>query len=271
MKALAARGVMCKTINAGIGGTNSVYGAYRVGAHVLANKPDLLIVEFAVNDDGNAEALDGMEGIVRQALGRTRGWPSSSFTLPPAAYEAKYYSQGFVPPAVQAHHRVAQHYGIGKVHAGPAVSRQIVEGKATVRTFFPDGTHPSDLGHALYATLLSEAVVPALDLPAPADTPPPACLGSGRYEFARPRPIAPKSPPDGWQSTTKQWNWHGVEIWKCDQAGQPLHSRCAATKCNSIFVGALKFRVSSPQRGRKDTTTQRMRRHAVSGFRAIGR
>ena len=39
-----------KQINAGIGGTGSSLGVYRINEQVLAHKPDLVFVEFAVND-----------------------------------------------------------------------------------------------------------------------------------------------------------------------------------------------------------------------------
>ena len=55
-------------INAAIGGTGSDLGVFRLDADVLAHKPDLVFVEFAVNDAG-ARPLNirrSMEGIVRQ-------------------------------------------------------------------------------------------------------------------------------------------------------------------------------------------------------------
>ena len=39
-------------INAGIGATDSDYGCLRVQRDVLSQNPDLVIVEFAVNDIG---------------------------------------------------------------------------------------------------------------------------------------------------------------------------------------------------------------------------
>lgn len=56
-------------INAGIGGTGSDLGVYRLERDVLAKKPDLLVVEYAVNDGGTAadEIGRSMEGIVRKA------------------------------------------------------------------------------------------------------------------------------------------------------------------------------------------------------------
>src|SRR6478672_2832180 len=39
-----------KQINAGIGGTGSSLGVYRINEQVLQNNPDLVFIEFAVND-----------------------------------------------------------------------------------------------------------------------------------------------------------------------------------------------------------------------------
>jgi hypothetical protein len=59
-------------INAGVGGTNSTFGAFRLQEDAFKNGPvDLLFLEFAVNDDGEPTAdsrrLRAMEGIVRHA------------------------------------------------------------------------------------------------------------------------------------------------------------------------------------------------------------
>ena len=59
-------------INAGVGGTNSSYGAFRFEEDVLGKGPvDLLFLEFAVNDDGEQSADNrygrAMEGIIRHA------------------------------------------------------------------------------------------------------------------------------------------------------------------------------------------------------------
>src|ERR1700710_2960325 len=55
-----------RLVNAGAGGTGSMYGALRADKDLLFAKPDLVVIEFAVNDyytDGEA-----YEGLVRQIL-----------------------------------------------------------------------------------------------------------------------------------------------------------------------------------------------------------
>ncbi len=55
-------------INAAIGGTGSDLGVYRLKQDVLDHKPDLMFVEFAVNDGATEpeQIYRSMEGIVRQ-------------------------------------------------------------------------------------------------------------------------------------------------------------------------------------------------------------
>lgn len=57
-----------REINAGLGGTGSELGAFRLERDVLSHKPDLVFVEFGVNDCGvkNESIIRSMEGIVRQ-------------------------------------------------------------------------------------------------------------------------------------------------------------------------------------------------------------
>ncbi|MBB3131029.1 lysophospholipase L1-like esterase [Paenibacillus rhizosphaerae] len=61
-------------INAGVGGTDSTFGAHRLQEHVLEHGPvDLLFVEFSVNDGTDrSESIRGMEGIVRGCKRRSR-------------------------------------------------------------------------------------------------------------------------------------------------------------------------------------------------------
>ena len=63
-------------INAAIGGTGSDLGVFRLRHDVLEHKPDLLFVEFAVNDGGAPplQIYRCMEGIVRQT------WKNDSTT-----------------------------------------------------------------------------------------------------------------------------------------------------------------------------------------------
>ena len=57
-------------VNAAIGGTGSDLGAFRCANDLLTKDPDLVFIEFAVNDGGTPElrVKRSMEGVVRQIL-----------------------------------------------------------------------------------------------------------------------------------------------------------------------------------------------------------
>ena len=55
--------------NAGIGGTNSDYGAARLDAHVLKHDPDIVFIEYSVNDYSASDYYkQSMESLVRRCL-----------------------------------------------------------------------------------------------------------------------------------------------------------------------------------------------------------
>lgn len=116
-KMIRARFPRCKFnfINAGISSTCSNTGAFRIGRDVFAkDTPDLLFIEFAVNDnqDGHlkpAETIRAMEGMVRQALARN---PQMDIVFLYSANEShnESYRNGKTPAEIRAMEKVAKYY-----------------------------------------------------------------------------------------------------------------------------------------------------------------
>lgn len=246
------RGGSAESLNVGIGGTGSIYGAYRIGSQLLVNKPDILIVEFAVNDCSGKreealarkkEIVDGMEGIVRQALKQNPKIGIVFLYTSAATFQEEYYSKGLATPSVETHHSVALHYGIAEAITGPQIDKGLKDGTFNLKAFFPDGTHPSDIGHDLYAKALTSAILPGLDQPVPASVKAlPPLLGSGKYENARLDPIVPAGSSEGWASNKKQWNWNGVEIWTSDVADKPISFIPKGEGIQLIYMGKIKVK-----------------------------
>ena len=57
-----------RLVNAGIGATASDYGALRAQRDLLSARPDLIVLEFGVNDNPTIEYARNYEGILRQIL-----------------------------------------------------------------------------------------------------------------------------------------------------------------------------------------------------------
>lgn len=142
-----------RCINAGVGGTTSTFGAHRLQEHVLREGPvDLLFVEFSVNDgEDREESIRGMEGIVRQCR---RLSPQTELVFVYTAADKNL--TGYKPFNIAVHEEVAAYYGIPSIDCAAKVYTMIHTGELDWRKFAPDGYHPLDAGHALYAALVQE-------------------------------------------------------------------------------------------------------------------
>ncbi|MFF2909010.1 SGNH/GDSL hydrolase family protein [Paenibacillus sp. NPDC057934] len=146
-------------INAGVGGTTSTLGAHRLQEHVLRHgRIDLLFVEFSVNDGSDREeSIRGMEGIVRQC-GRLS--PDTDICFLYTAAEKNL--SGSQPFNIAVHEEVAAHYHLPSVNFAARVYEQTQTGEMEWTDLAPDGYHPNDDGHALYAFFLREFLDRAL-------------------------------------------------------------------------------------------------------------
>ncbi|TLD72208.1 SGNH/GDSL hydrolase family protein [Phragmitibacter flavus] len=138
--------------NAAIGGTGSWLGAFRCWNDVGYYRPDLVIVEFAVNDGGLPEdqVVASMEGIVRQLRSKTPSKPDILFVYTLVAGHLEDFKNGKLPPTMQYHEKVAEHYGIPSVIMAKPAAEHILSGKMTIEAFAKDNVHPTDAGYALY-------------------------------------------------------------------------------------------------------------------------
>lgn len=142
-------------INAAIGGTGSDLGAFRSQRDVLNHKPDLVCVEFAVNDGGTPEAMidRAMEGIVRQ-IRRADPRTDICFVYTFVEGQLPEFAAGRLTRAVQRDEAVAAHYGIPSVNMAVPAARQLLAGTLTKEAFSKDGVHPTDTGYRIYADAL---------------------------------------------------------------------------------------------------------------------
>jgi hypothetical protein len=142
-------------VNAAIGGTGSDLGAFRAGRDVLSRRPDLVFVEFAVNDGGAPDATvdRSMEGIVRQVR---RADPAADlcFVYTFVTDWLPDLGAGRLHPSVQRDEIVAAHYGIPSVNVALPAARKLLAGTMTREEFSKDGVHPTDAGHRIYADTL---------------------------------------------------------------------------------------------------------------------
>ncbi len=153
-------------INAAIGGTGSDFGVFRMNDHVLKFKPDLVFVEFAVNDSNTPpeKITRSMEGIVRQIWQHD---PHTDicfvYTIEEQSVEALLKGQS--RQSVETMEAVAGKYQVPCINFGCEVVRMvkdkqlIMKGPAKelngVKVFSSDGVHPfTETGHTIYNNVL---------------------------------------------------------------------------------------------------------------------
>lgn len=207
-------------VNAGIGGTGSNLGVFRMNDDVLSHHPDLIFVEFAVNDSSGESItiLKTMEGIVRQAW---KADPKTDLCFI-YTYQEKQQSDlesGVFHRAAGLHDQLAEYYGIPAISVALPISQLISQHKMIPRPprdaknaempvpegvllFSRDGVHPCDPAAAVYADTIEQAM-PALETadhagPHPLPTP----FVADNWEGAKNLPIEARMLQGEWREVT---------------------------------------------------------------------
>lgn len=191
-------------IFAAVSGTGSPLGVARLQRDVLAHRPDLLFVEFAVNDGGldPARIERAMEGIVRQTWAQ---FPECDiiFVYTIARGMLPDYTAGRMNRSATAMERVAAHYGIPSIAFGFEVARRVAAGEWVFSAdksvglkdaegrgvFSHDGTHPNELGHELYTEIVARHWPAIAQAARPAPHEPGAALRADNWGRAGIKPV----------------------------------------------------------------------------------
>ena len=135
-------------VNAGSRGTGSDFGAQRLRADVLVHNPDIVIVEFSVNDwlrnATEQDAVSNMESIVRQC----RAWPTRPVVL---------FLETIMPDGSNTeawHTKVARRYNIPVVSMRAGLWPELEAGRLATTDLWADEWHPNNRGHAYLAEFL---------------------------------------------------------------------------------------------------------------------
>ncbi|WP_066631073.1 SGNH/GDSL hydrolase family protein [Labilibacter marinus] len=149
-------------INAAIGGTGPDYGACRIDNHLLVHKPDMVFIEYRVNN-GGAYKGRALEGLIPQI------WKQNPNTEICIVYTI---SKGMIADIQKGNQTnagkfmepVANHYGITSIEFGLEVVKLLNDDKLVFQKgdapaegkvlFSKDGTHPLEAGHDIYRDVL---------------------------------------------------------------------------------------------------------------------
>lgn len=128
-------------VNAGISGTPSVLGITRLEQDVLSREPDIVFVEFAVNDSNQMPYRIVYESMVRKLL--------MSDTQPAVILLFTFMDSGY---SCQPHmQQVGKQYDLAMISVKDAVQPQITLKNMTWSDYSSDYTHPNTAAHAFIA------------------------------------------------------------------------------------------------------------------------
>jgi lysophospholipase L1-like esterase len=215
-------------INAGVGGTNSRFGCSRVHDDLLAHDPDLVVVEFAVNDDPSDTftTMAAMEGIVRQCL--------QAPDVPVIMLFLMNRSGDTVDQDL--HSRVGMQYGLPLISYRNECWPLVAAGIIPLDSLFADAIHPNNRGHQLLAFLLFSFLVNTMrgntpDNPIPVAQP----LITDLYQYASIQRVddtcVSTAADAGWTPIVKEYSRTGY--WTV-HAGD---SMCLSTSVRELTVG----------------------------------
>ncbi len=132
-------------INAGIGATTSQFGVARVESDLLRYEPDVVFLEYSVNDTNNEFFKETFEGAVRKIL---------SAKSKPALFMFNNVQYNDGVNAEEVHNEIGRAYGLPIVTMKASIYEEILAGRIMAPDITPDNLHPNDKGHRMVADVI---------------------------------------------------------------------------------------------------------------------
>lgn len=132
-------------VNAGIGGTNSYLGVHRVDEQLLSYDPDVVIVEFSVNDTDKMINKFSYDSLVRKILSH-----SSNPTV-----MLLFTTMEDGTSLQDVHKEIGTAYDLPMISYHDAVYPEVAAGTLNWKDISPDNIHPNDAGHSIIGQILS--------------------------------------------------------------------------------------------------------------------
>jgi len=268
-----------REINAAIGGTPSGLGVFRLDQDVLRHKPDLVFVEFAVNDGGTrpADIWRAMEGIVRQIWARDATIDICFvYTIHTRSMPADYV-KGLCPRSTSAMELLADHYGIPSIDVGLRIVQLHEAGSLLYKAqtdpkthkrlpapagkilFANDDCHPRPEGHKIYTEVISEAITSMASIGRPGPHAMPKPFIADHWQAAKIVPLSPGMLSAGWKKLPtdkglgRRFARYMPALWEATQPGEKITFRFRGSK-------VLLYDILGPDGGQAILTVDGQRR-----------
>lgn len=143
-------------VNAGLSGTPSILGNVRLERDILAHKPDICFVEFAVNDGMEASYKNAYESLVRTLLAQEN---DIAVVLLFTVIESGHTCQPHMS-------EIGNNYKLPMISEPDSLGVEFAEGRMTWQDYSDDESHPNQRGHEIVRDFVAhyyETVMETLD------------------------------------------------------------------------------------------------------------
>lgn len=143
-----ANGANVGFINAGMGGTPSALGIIRYDRDVTSYgriKPDIVFIEFAVNDYEEATKGIAYESLIRKVLKEAN---QPAIILLFSVFQSRWNLQDLYIP-------IGNYYKLPMISIKDAVVPELEAGQISDEEFFADIYHPTDYGHKIMSDCIA--------------------------------------------------------------------------------------------------------------------
>lgn len=137
--------------NAGMSATGSSLAVFRLNRDVIAHQPDIVFLEFAVNDGGMSDerTIRCLESIVVR-LKSLKNPPAIVFIETAAKNKSKR----------TRHHAAAKHYDLFEIDLQTVLDEHLAKNKIPWEKLMGDSVHPNQEGHAFYGRVIAGKLAP---------------------------------------------------------------------------------------------------------------
>lgn len=143
-------------VNAGLSGTPSILGNVRLERDILAHKPDICFVEFAVNDGMETSYKNAYESLVRTLLAQEN---DIAVVLLFTVIESGHTCQTHMS-------EIGNNYKLPMISEPDSLGVEFAEGRMTWQDYSDDESHPNQRGHEIVRDFVAhyyETVMETLD------------------------------------------------------------------------------------------------------------
>ncbi|MGN0665663.1 MAG: SGNH/GDSL hydrolase family protein [Huintestinicola sp.] len=131
-------------VNAGLSGTPSNLGILRLQRDVLDYHPDIVFIEYAVNDAQDNITKQSYESIVKTVLSQEN---APAVVLMLNRTEEGYTAQDYMK-------EIGEYYELPVISTVDALTPELDEGRISWKDYYNDASHPGPNGHKLFCEFI---------------------------------------------------------------------------------------------------------------------